>query len=302
MQFERVVVTMDFNEPAVAAAGWAARHFSPGAELVLVHCIHIPEPPAFLRSRFPPHEELVETARVGADKRLREISATLATGRIWLQVRVGRPAEEVARVATEFSADLIVVGKHGDRPAPWQRLGSTAEQVISYSPIPVLLVTKVPNTAPRKLLVPLTDAAVTPAVLQCAKFLSLRFDATVRALHVVSSAVLSHVLSVAAINTRVDLNPEQVQQEFREETDRWVERLVKAGLHTERVSCEVAFGDPAHEIVAAAERLDVDLIVMGRRRARSIRRALVGSVTREVLRHAQCPVLVVTEPEDEIAV
>ena len=301
MQFERVVVAMDFNDPAVAAAVWTARHFSRGAELVLVHCIHIPEPPTFLRARFPPHEELVETARVGAEKRLREISGTLAAERIWAQVRVGRPAEEVARVASEFSADLTVVGKHGDRPAPWQRLGSTAEQVISHSQIPVLLATRVPSTAPRKLLVPLTDAAVTAPVLQCARFLSQRFDATVHSLHVVSLAVLSHVLSVAAINTRVDLNPEQVQQEFREETDRWVERLVKTGLHTERVSCEVAFGDPAHEIVVAAERLDVDLIVMGRRSASSIRRALVGSVTREVLRNAQCPVLVITEPEDEIA-
>jgi len=114
---------------------------------------------------------------------------------------------------------------------------------------------------------------------------------------VVSAAVLSHVLSMAAVGGSVELGPEQVREEFREDTNRWMERLLQTGLSVERVSSEVAFGEPGNEILAAARRLGSGLIVMGRRGAGRIRRALLGSVTNEVLRGTGCPVLVVNEPE-----
>lgn len=48
-----------------------------------------------------------------------------------------------------------------------------------------------------------------------------------------------------------------------------------------------------HEIVALAEDLGVGLIVMGSSGLGRIRRALMGSVSDAVVRHAHCPVLVV---------
>jgi nucleotide-binding universal stress UspA family protein len=50
---------------------------------------------------------------------------------------------------------------------------------------------------------------------------------------------------------------------------------------------------PAEEIVTLAEELGADLIVMGRRDRGRIRRALAGSASNWVVRHARCPVLVV---------
>lgn len=57
-------------------------------------------------------------------------------------------------------------------------------------------------------------------------------------------------------------------------------------------------GDPDTEIVAAGEELGVGLIVMGSRGHGGIRRALMGSVSDSVVRHAHCPVLVI-RAEDE---
>jgi len=54
------------------------------------------------------------------------------------------------------------------------------------------------------------------------------------------------------------------------------------------------------EIVALAEELQADLIVMGSRGLGGVRRALMGSVSDSVVRHAHCPVLVV-RPEKERA-
>jgi nucleotide-binding universal stress UspA family protein len=66
-------------------------------------------------------------------------------------------------------------------------------------------------------------------------------------------------------------------------------------------------GRPDVEIVALAEELGAGLIVMGSRGRGGIRRALMGSVSDSVVRHAHCPVLVVRkeghfgqeEPEGE---
>jgi nucleotide-binding universal stress UspA family protein len=59
-------------------------------------------------------------------------------------------------------------------------------------------------------------------------------------------------------------------------------------------------GAVAMEIVALAEEIGADLIVMGSRGLGGVRRALMGSVSDSVVRHAHCPVLVV-RPEKEQA-
>ena len=52
-------------------------------------------------------------------------------------------------------------------------------------------------------------------------------------------------------------------------------------------------GRPDAEILALAEEINAGLIVMGSRGVGGVRRALVGSVSDSVVRHAHCPVLMV---------
>jgi nucleotide-binding universal stress UspA family protein len=63
---------------------------------------------------------------------------------------------------------------------------------------------------------------------------------------------------------------------------------------------EVGFGMVASEIVAAAERHDSELMVLGRTGAGLGRWLRIGSAARHVLHTARCAVLVVTEPEDAL--
>lgn len=51
-------------------------------------------------------------------------------------------------------------------------------------------------------------------------------------------------------------------------------------------------GKPDEEIVSLAEELDAGLLVIGSRGRGGIRRALMGSVSDSVVRHAHCPVMV----------
>src|SRR5215203_5532785 len=59
----------------------------------------------------------------------------------------------------------------------------------------------------------------------------------------------------------------------------------------------VRVGRPAEEIVGLAEEIGAGLIVMGSRGLGGVRRALMGSVSYSVVRHAHCPVLVVRREE-----
>jgi nucleotide-binding universal stress UspA family protein len=60
-------------------------------------------------------------------------------------------------------------------------------------------------------------------------------------------------------------------------------------------------GQVALEIVALAEELGAGLIVMGSRGLGGVRRALMGSVSDSVVRHAHCPVLVVRAQKEQAA-
>jgi nucleotide-binding universal stress UspA family protein len=72
-------------------------------------------------------------------------------------------------------------------------------------------------------------------------------------------------------------------------------RACGAGLDVE---IEVVEGDPAERILELARVRDVDLIVVGSRSLGTLAGTLLGSVSREVLRHADRPVLVATRRVD----
>jgi nucleotide-binding universal stress UspA family protein len=61
-------------------------------------------------------------------------------------------------------------------------------------------------------------------------------------------------------------------------------------------------GRPAEEVVALAQEIGAGLVVMGSRGRGGVRRALMGSVSDSVVRHAHCPVLVVRGGESGQAV
>ena len=59
-------------------------------------------------------------------------------------VRTGRAAEEITRFAREENIDLIVMATHGWTGVKHALLGSVAEKVVRYSPVPVMTVKPLP--------------------------------------------------------------------------------------------------------------------------------------------------------------
>jgi nucleotide-binding universal stress UspA family protein len=85
------------------------------------------------------------------------------------------------------------------------------------------------------------------------------------------------------------------EQRAREILDTEVEKVRSAGGTV--AQAHLKEGGVPHEVIALAEDLRVGLIVLGSRGHGGIRRALMGSVSDSVVRHAHCPVLVVRQQE-----
>jgi nucleotide-binding universal stress UspA family protein len=95
-----------------------------------------------------------------------------------------------------------------------------------------------------------------------------------------------------AVTPRLDAElKRQFERQAREVLDAEAERVRAAGGTV--AQAHLRMGKADHEIVALAEEIGAGLIAMGSRGRGGIRRALVGSVSDSVVRHAHCPVLVV---------
>lgn len=294
MKPQRIVIGTDFSPGSEAAARWVARHLARGMEIVLAHVIVLPEPPPIVGSRYPQREQVLATQRAGADKRLRDLAESMSADRIWLEVREGTAPEALAEIAAEYSANLLVVGSHGERARQLPGLGSTAEKIVHGSALAVLVVTHVDDEPVRRILVPVDDDDVAREALRWAAVVCERTAASVTTLHVAAGGVMTHALAAGAILSGTPPVTELLPPEVST-SDHWTELAVEAGIPAERVLSEVGFGAPAAEILTVAEREGADLIVMGRRARGGLRRAVLGSVTERVLREAGCNVMVVPE-------
>ena len=146
MDFKAILVATDFSECAGAAfrvAQKLARQF--GAKIVLLHVIqqrvvarvaeHLKVKPDGLLPAFR------EEAQLHLDEVLKECCHDGLE--VTSMVTVGIPFQEIAVVARDLAADLIVMGGYGRSgrgPIEEVFFGSTAEKVVRLLPCPVLCV------------------------------------------------------------------------------------------------------------------------------------------------------------------
>ena len=87
---------------------------------------------------------------------------------------------------------------------------------------------------------------------------------------------------------------EDGEQEARTKLDEQLQQ-VREENGGEVAEAHARLGRPDAQIVGLADELGAGLIVLGSRGLGTLRRALMGSVSDSVVRHAHCPVLIVRE-------
>ncbi len=138
----KILVAVDFSEHSelvVDAALEMARKF--GAELDVVHAIHLPVPVAVPYGITMPTTYLNE-ARKAAGQRLQAVADRIREQGITggAHLREVPAAPSIVETAEEIGADLIVMGTHGHTGLKHVVLGSVAERTLRTAPCSVLTV------------------------------------------------------------------------------------------------------------------------------------------------------------------
>jgi nucleotide-binding universal stress UspA family protein len=284
-----VVVGVDLGEPSLAVAHWVASHLERPERVVLTHVVSVPSPPKFLRAFYPPSDQFVEDARIGAEARMRDLAATLDGASIRTEVRIGRPEQELAAAVSASGARLLVVGPHAQRPGLARLLGGTAERIARHASSSLLLARGLPAGAPATVLLALDDSGLADAMLAWGTWCARRFGARLVVLHVVPVGLAMTVVPGASATEL-----ERARQKLMARAQEWLPgRLSAAGLDS--ASTEVAFGDPGLEILSAVQRFGAGLLIIGRHGSGSSGGPFLGSVTEFLLRNGSAPVLVVAD-------
>lgn len=140
MSFRSILIAVDESPVAARAASVGlelAR--SLGAEVAFIHVVD----PALGRApdTGTPPGELMALAEQDGRRLLADFRRRASLERPPLEfLRVGKPGAEIVRSATDWPADLVVIGSHGRGGVTRLLLGSVAEAVMRHAPCPLLVV------------------------------------------------------------------------------------------------------------------------------------------------------------------
>jgi len=285
----RVLLATDGSAQAQQAAEMAAelsgRH---GAELHVVYVEPVPE--AYVNAWSSADAEFSELVRGQAEKDAqakadREVAKIKETGHEVTRAhgKVGQPEAEIVRLAEEIGAGLTVIGSRGLGPLRRALIGSVSNGVVRHAHSSVLVV-RGSGRLPGKILLANDGSEGAESASEVAAEIA---------------ATTGSELTILVALSLVTPYPSRLAQ------DTWGNTKHQASSFAEqeatRLSAETSttvegrlvLGRPDVEIVRAGEDLGADMIVVGSRGIGAVRRAVMGSVSDSVVRHAHCPVLVV---------
>jgi len=206
--------------------------------------------------------------------------------------RVGNAADEIVYYAQEANVDLIVVGAQGRGLIERMLIGSTSETVAQHAPCSVLIVR--PQTKPSEpeqveqvgeplFLVIASDGSDTDRELA----------SQINALHL-SGPTKVQLITVVEHPYLIEPGYEydsQVTQEATMALNRLAEELSTSSNHVDSHVLEKPH--VADAILDYLRDRKTDVLVLGDKGRSALSRFFVGSVSRGLLRHAPCSVLLI---------
>lgn len=200
----------------------------------------------------------------------------------------GQAHREIRRAAVEADADVVVVGASGEHPVREFFLGSTAERVVRESPAPVLVVRGEAREPYARILAALDLSPHSPAVLELARRVAPSAHLT---LGHVFEAPFEHKLRYAGVS---EIELQRYSQSEREHALTRLQALASTGAPSIRLE----HGMPERVLPALLRETAAELVITGKHGNSEIVDLLMGSMTKHLLREADCDVLVTPPPPE----
>lgn len=293
-----ILVATDFSKnthAAVRSAALLARKTD--SQLRLIHVVDFSGDDNAWRILYETTDEIEKNTRTEAlanlEKTLEEaVPADQRPAQISYSVQFGEPAEGIITEAESSKPDFIVLGTVGENRLQHIFFGRTSNHLVRETKIPVLVVPPERELSDvRNIVVGIDFSDCSAVALQAAGRWADTFDASLWAVHSVDVDVeisgLGHVLG--DIGTRLETV-------LDDQTGALKTMIENNGMSKRVNGTHVSGSRPEKAILEQAEAEDADLIVMGTHGRRGFARWFLGSTAEGVLRSADRPVLVVSNP------
>ncbi len=221
---------------------------------------------------------------------LKPLNAKISTA-----ITDGSPEQSIIDTAVDSGTDLIVMGARGIKGIEAIFVGSTTKSVAANSPVPVLMI-KLPvfHDPDRIKILFATDGSeyslATEKLLSSIPF----YDNTEMTVLNVIWSYFSDIPEkyVMKINERIKDDMAKTGSAELMESERIIEQTRKRlGKRFSNINILSKVGDPSAEILKTSEALGTDIIAVGCRGLRGIK-GMLGSVSRNVITHSKCSVLI----------
>jgi len=187
------------------------------------------------------------------------------------------PALAIVRIAHDIKADLIVMGTHGRRGIRRAILGSVAEYVLRATDVPVITV----NPA---LFAP--DGVVGIRTVLC----PVNFTAIAREALAQASAIADSFAAQLVVMHVCEGSEPRLFSDVQNQFGVWVDPQVRARTRYKEI---VVHGHAAEQVLAVADQIDADLLVIGAQHKRFADTTVIGSTTEKISRFAKRAVMTV---------
>ncbi|RXH00316.1 universal stress protein [Bradyrhizobium vignae] len=277
-----IVAATDFStrsHRALRQAGLLAR--ARRAELHLVHVVDEDQPDDLVRM------EEREAQRVLVEQIWS--MPELHDARCHPIVITGHPFDGILRASAAVGADLIVMGAHRKQFLRDIFTGTTIERVVRGGKYPVLMVNNEAQRHYERVLVPVDMSETSADAIRFGLSAGFLEDGSTL-LHAFSPVAKRRLLSSGASS---DVISGYVDSERHGAMEEMSSFLVANEFDAQRWSLRVDEGVPMQVIARAVAEKRPDMLVMGTHSRSGLLRALIGSVTEEVLRSLNVDVLVV---------
>ena len=298
--YSKILVPLDGSKTAEKVLPYArhlAGKFKIPVELLAV--LDIAEMATHVSAERARHlDTMIEDGMRASTLYLRGIATTFPEGNVTCTVEKDRPEEAIIGKAGADGGMLIAMATHGRSGTNRFLLGSVAEKVLRGSANPLLLVrakeeAKTSGEASFKsIVVPLDGSALAESVIPLAATMAKNLELEVvlfRAYHIPYNAYAGDADAYAMVN--YDELLVSVRDEAKEYLDKQVAEVKKLGVA--KVSALSKEGIASDEIIALGHKTPEGLIAMCSHGRSGIGRWVLGSVTENVVRHSDAPVLVV---------
>ena len=279
---DRLLLATDFSTRSDRALRRAALIADKsGAAITLLHVID-DDQPKYLIDR---HHQAAAMLLEDAVKTIRQFDRVEAD----MNIMTGDVASSIVQVAEEIDAAMIVVG-------PYRRklknifIGTTAERTIERSDRPVLMANGMPSGVYERTFLALDLDDASRSAVRAARALGVIEGTVVTAMHAFDAPAAGMMRRAMEVPDAIDHYVAGEEAQARPKVE---EFLAELDVRPELLLLRPIEAVPAQSILACAEAENAELVVVGTNRRRGAERLLLRSVATEILRQAECDVLVV---------